>query len=75
MYKSKHYEEEGVLMNRKSRTLLVVFELLSRQLVLRSFEKLMSKNQDDRSGKNILVQLQQLIKKYFGTTQEIIENV
>ena len=75
MYKSKHYEEEGVLMNRKSRTLLVVFELLSRHLVLPSFEKLMSSNQDEGNGKNILVKIQQSIKKYFGTTQEIIENV
>ena len=51
MCKSQHYEEEGVLLNKKSRTLLVVIELLSRHLVIPGFVKLMEKKRGENMEK------------------------
>jgi hypothetical protein len=52
MYKSKNFEEEGVLLNRNARILLTVLELLSRHVVVPSFVGFMDRKSDENARKD-----------------------
>jgi len=78
MYKKSHYEEEGVLLNKKSRTLLVVFEILSRHLIVPSFVSLLNKKGEDSEKSSLGLfwsKIQKFIKTFIGAPEDIIVNV
>ena len=49
MHNERHYEEEGVLLNRKTRTLLAVLELIGRNVVVPGMEKVLGDAEGVRS--------------------------
>lgn len=67
MYKSKHFEEEGVLLNPKTRTLMTVLELVSRHGVVPWLEKAWDRRPEGESSRGQLQRVKNWVVQYVGT--------
>lgn len=54
MFKAKHYEEEGILLNKNVRILLSIIELLSRYAIIPGIMKMLDNKVDQGNKKHEL---------------------
>jgi hypothetical protein len=70
MFKEKHYEEEGVLVNRRVRVLVVIMEILARNFVGGLLDWI-----EKRLASKIYNTHFKALHKSIGTMKDVLENI